>query len=181
MARPGKQTVLNDKLSVLTAWHEAMMEKRSSDLSEWEAFDLFRHYQGELDKDWVIAIGLSSLKEIIQDDVWAEIDRRRMTEVQNGLPDICLRSDEAETVYYIAGAILHRARKHYNRKGFTESARTAVAIRFTNFSSIGQDSASAENLPIGLMRDREKVNLVYVSAKFFRWVVALELWRPVSV
>jgi hypothetical protein len=174
LARPGKETVLNDKLSILTAWHEAMMEKRSSDLSEWEAFGLFRHYQGELDKDWVIAIGLSSLKEIIQDDVWAEIRRRRMTEIKNGLPGLCLRSDEAETVYYIAGAILHRARKHYNRKDFTESARAAVAISFLNFNSIGQDSASAENLPIGLVRDREKVNLVYVSAKFFRWVVALE-------
>jgi len=99
LARPVKQTVLNDRLSVLTAWHEAMMEKRSSDLSEWEAFDLFRHYQGELDKDWVIAIGLSSLKEITQDDVWAEIDRRRMTEVQNGLPDICLRSLMKQRLY----------------------------------------------------------------------------------
>ena len=139
LARPGKETVLNDKLSVLTAWHEAMMEKRSADLGEWEAIGLFRHYHGELGKDWVIAIGLSSLKEIIQDDVWAEIHRRRMTEIKNGVPSIYLRPCEEETIYYIAGAILHRARKHYDRQDSTDSERAAVALGFLNFNSIGQD------------------------------------------
>ena len=36
----------------------------------------------------MIGIGLSFLKEIIQNDVWAEIHRRRMTELNDAVPDV---------------------------------------------------------------------------------------------
>lgn len=122
----------------------------------------------------MIGIGLSFLKEIIQNDVWAEIHRRRMTELKDAVPDMLLRFEEAEIVYYIAGAILRRAQGHCNRQDPTENERAAVALRFLNFNSIEKERARAENLPIGLVCDREKINLVFASANFFRWVVSLE-------
>jgi hypothetical protein len=39
-----------------------------------------------------------------------------MNELKDAVPDVVLRLDEAETALYIDGAILRRAKTHYNRR-----------------------------------------------------------------
>lgn len=75
---------------------------------------------------------------------------------------------------YIAGAILHRAKRHYTRNLKTDGSRAAEAYAFLEYNSIHEKQAEAEGLPVELVFTRRNLRLVFVSRSFMQFVVFLE-------
>jgi len=136
------------------------------------------------------------LKLIIKDKVQALIKERRQGIRCRPPGGVDLNQDEQETVYYIAGAVLHGTELHYKRmlqksNGLGGRSRDEAAeegdkgIPFVNENvrmldilsqcCVTQEVAAKASLPIHLVTSRMHRTLKFVSSGFFKFIYYIEL------
>lgn len=85
-----------------------------------------------------------------------------------------LNENDQNILCYIAGAILHRTRKHFRSLPIAKGSPRAAALEYLDHNTISATEAVADQLPASLTIAREKVNLAFVSANFMTFFALLE-------
>jgi len=133
-------------------------------------------YEGALPLETVTALIIGALKIEIRERVHKAVCSLNAAPLVAQISNINTSPEEAETVYYIAGAIFHRMLKHVNRLISAGNKTPCVfqAKAFLDLNSLSQQEALLQKLPIGLVIERRKAKLVFVSYPFFTLVVMIE-------
>ena len=162
-ASAAKKRMANESLLVQFQWHEYIQGKRREGVREWTAFGAFdEKYRGSLAEARVVGLGLGALSTVIDEEVPKELKLALAPPLFNTeLPSqVKPTPEELPTLYYIAGAILHRAKRHYTRLLKTDGSKAAEAYAFLEYNAIHEKQAEAEGLPVELVRARRLLHLV---------------------
>ena len=162
-ASAAKKRMANESLLVQFQWHEYIQGKRREGVREWTAFGAFdEKYRGSLAEARVVGLGLGALSTVIDEEVPKELKLALAPPLFNTeLPSqVKPTPEELPTLYYSAGAILHRAKRHYTRLLKTDGSKAAEAYAFLEYNAIHKKQAEAEGLPVELVRARRLLHLV---------------------
>ena len=169
-------------LTVLADWVGAISTMQSAAVEDWASFNFFDIYVkagGKLDHGIVIGLVLGSFRVEIQEEVATKLaELRAVPLVAAQLPEsVSFSQQEAETIYYIAGAVSRRCKNHFMRmmKGGNNSSGCVCALSYFERSQVDQTTANQQGLPTNLVLERQKQKLVFVNKKFFKTVVQVEL------
>jgi len=159
-------------------WDDFIQVKRLEGVREWTDLGAFdEKYRGVLDDKRVVGLGLGALSTVIDEEVPKELKLARAPPLFNTTVSGRVKHtpEELATLYYIAGAILRRAKRHFGRLLKSEGSKAADAYAFMEYNAIHEKQAEADELPIELVRaSRSLLHLVFVSRPFLQFVVFLE-------
>ena len=158
-------------------WDDFIQVKRLEGVREWTDLGAFdEKYRGVLDKKRVVGLGLGALSTVIDEEVPKELKLARAPPLFNTTVSGRVKHtpEELATLYYIAVAILRRAKRHFGRLLKSEGSKAADAYAFLEYNAIHEKQAEAEELPTELVRARSLLHLVFLSRPFLQFVVFLE-------
>lgn len=158
-----------------------------ADFAEMTAAPFAHKYVGPLVPETVVTFTLRAIQVEVQEKLAIFLREKRAIPIISQ-PDeqATFTVSELETAYYITCAVAFRTLKHFKRlaRGGNSSAAVAQAIAFLQFNIVSEDVAASScggTLPIGLVLQRRRVKLIFVSPELFSLFNSVErLYLPNS-